>query len=116
MSSETHSFPLPGFNIDPNLITAAGFSLGAWEAHHLHVLDSATFKGAGLLNGYLFNKTFNHRNQYKLKGDETEERLKEMSKDNAEAAKGYLKTIDEYGWADSISNIKDSPVYIYSGS
>jgi len=76
MSTATHPFPLPGLNIDPNLITAAGFSLGAWEAHHLHVLDSATFKGAGLLNGYIFNKTFAHRVQSTLAEGITEKELK----------------------------------------
>jgi len=46
---------LPGLNINPEWVTAAGFSSGSYNAHFLHVANSSMFKGSGLLNGYLYS-------------------------------------------------------------
>ena len=57
---------LPGLNVNPHLITAAGYSLGAYEAHYLHVANSELFKGVGILNGSIYGKSFDDRIKYGL--------------------------------------------------
>jgi len=51
MTANVPIFGFPGLNINPDLVTAAGFAQGASQSCFLHVADSSVFKGAGLLNG-----------------------------------------------------------------
>jgi hypothetical protein len=43
------------------LVTVAGFSSGAKNAHNLHIAMSVTFKGAGLFNDGVYLNTFENR-------------------------------------------------------
>lgn len=53
--------PLPGLNIDTNLVTAAGFSSGSYFSHFMHVCNSSIIKGSGLLNGSIYATQFSDR-------------------------------------------------------
>jgi hypothetical protein len=54
-------YPLPPLNVNPDLITVAGFSSGGKNSHNLHLVMSDTFKGAGLLNDGLYSIPFKDR-------------------------------------------------------
>jgi predicted esterase len=49
--SLTGGIDLPGFNVNSNFITVAGFSSGAYMAMNAHIAMSDIFKGAGLSAG-----------------------------------------------------------------
>ena len=48
---DSNKFHLPPLNINPDTITVAGFSSGAFMANQLFVILSETFAGASLMSG-----------------------------------------------------------------
>ena len=43
---------LPPLGVDPDSIIMAGFSLGSFISHQMHIVYSETIKGAGLIAGF----------------------------------------------------------------
>jgi hypothetical protein len=66
---------LPGLNIDPNFVTAAGISSGSYFSHYLHTVNSSIIKGSGLLNGSLYSFSFADRITSKMDDPDTQDMI-----------------------------------------
>ena len=65
MSDE--SYILPGLNVNPAMISAAGYSSGAFNSHQLHMVMSGTIKGSGLIDGSWYSSNNEQFSSYEGK-------------------------------------------------
>lgn len=89
---------LPSMGADPDLVTFSGFSSGSWMSHQLHIVYSDTIKAVALHNGGPYGHNFND-----LEG-------------TLEAWKDLVVEASDAGTIADITNIKNSPVMIVTGS
>jgi poly(3-hydroxybutyrate) depolymerase len=93
-----------------NDITVSGLSSGGYMSPQVHISFSSKIRGSGVFAGGPY---------YCAKGNTMTALTTCMSGYGIININGLIKTIKDYeqsGKIDSISNIKDSKVYIYSGS
>ena len=107
------NYNLPPLNVNPDLITASGFSSGAYMSNQIHVAFSERIKGAGFGSGgcYANGKWARELRSANIpKGKRAVTKAKyltyslKVAKDNAAA-----------GTIDPLSGIKNAPVYIWGG-
>ena len=99
---EDTKFVLPAMNINPNTITASGFSGGSYYASLFHVVNSATIKGVGLKAGGVYSLG------YKGGGKES------IPDSWITDAIAKAQDLSDKGEIDNVSNLKGSPVKIIS--
>lgn len=95
-------------NADPDLVTAAGFSSGSYFSCYLVAANSSIIKGAGCLNGSLYNTTF--REKIKLQENETTAKatIAKYVQEAQQTAKGFV----DNDLFDSLDQLEDVPIYI----
>lgn len=89
---------LPALNADPDTITVSGFSGGAVIANAFHVAYSETVKGAAIFSGTAFGDS--------IIGPGAWTSQKGIALADSHASGGKI---------DSLSNLKNAPVYLTSG-
>ena len=111
--------PLGRFAVDPQQVSVAGISSGAFMANQLHVAHSGGIMGAGIVAGGLFGCAVD-----RVTGDGVAG-LASLAVGPCMTAPGLLKPVASYaqlvsdlaakGWIDSPSNLARSRVYLFTG-
>jgi hypothetical protein len=111
-------FTIPrGLDINPDTVSVTGFSSGSAMTMQMHWSYSDTFKGAGLLCGqpytlgHLYND-INAANDAEITDVEKDAKVQEWAKQAVQNAMDFEKE----GEIDSLSNLKDAPVYLNAGT
>lgn len=94
ITESSNIIPLPSMGADPDTVVFTGYSCGSWMSNQMHVIHSSTIKGVGLFNGGVSFGGY----------------------ENATAAQERVNTLDAAGSIDPVSNVANSPVYIFGGA
>lgn len=97
---ETNDWKLPALNADPNTWTVAGGSAGGLMTSNIHTAYSDKFKGAGIVIGTCYADYYD---------------LWDKTQNNAELSFKKSQKYDDWGFIDPVENLKDMPVFIFSG-
>jgi poly(3-hydroxybutyrate) depolymerase len=108
---------LGSYNIDPNKVFVAGISSGGFFAVQMHVAHSAAFKGAAIYAGGVY-----YCDQGNLAlalaecGGETNVNCQALYVSTLAQSESYLDTQSLAGTIDNESNLRNQPVYLWSGT
>ena len=89
---------LPGLNVNPDTITASGFSSGSFMTTNVHFIHSNLIKGVGLIAGGMYG---NHLDDDSCDRDTIRNITLKFAQDN-----------ENNGLIDSLENMEGAPIYI----
>jgi poly(3-hydroxybutyrate) depolymerase len=106
------------YNVDPAKIFVAGISSGAFEAVQMDVAHSATFKGAAIYAGgvYWCAGAGGAATALADCGGETLPTNSASYHSTLAPSEAYLNEQSALGTIDPVSNLKDQPIYLWSGT
>jgi poly(3-hydroxybutyrate) depolymerase len=100
---------LAPYDIDPKHVYVAGFSSGAFMAVQMHVAHSSTFKGAAIYAGGVY-WCAEQGGEFELEDD-----CARYYESHLHASEKYLDRQSRLGTIDPKINLRDQPVYLFSG-
>jgi predicted esterase len=100
--SEDTIYKLPSMGVNPDSITAGGFSGGSFYATIFHVVNSATIKGVHLRAGGPYSFGYDHSEQETLDDQYVQEAI------------ALAQAKSDEGLIDNVSNLSGAPVKIMS--
>ncbi|MGB0694745.1 MAG: depolymerase [Rhodospirillaceae bacterium] len=116
---QAEGVPIPRLSIDMDTITVSGISSGAFMANQLHVAESATFQGAGLVAGGLYGCSVSTTVGKTIYSTATRAIGPCMSQPTIlEGVDHFLKwarEFEEKGLIDPLENLDGDPIYLFTG-
>jgi len=109
---------LQRYQVDPAKIFVAGISAGGFAAVQMHVAHSSTFKGAAIYAGgvYWCASTGGAATALANCGGETLPTNQASYNSTLAPSETYLETQSALGTIDPMSNLREQPVYLWSGT
>jgi poly(3-hydroxybutyrate) depolymerase len=109
---------LGAYKVDPSKIFVAGISSGGFFGVQMHVAHSATFKGAAIYAGGVYDCSGSGNIAQALLdcGGETLPNCQAAYSSELSSSESYLDAQSAAGTIDPSSNLRGQPVYLWSGT